>query len=589
MQSRKNVSDALVIGLEKAGIRDAFVVTGGAIAGFTEALNKSKIIRMHFMLTEQSAAIAAESYGHFDGNPALLVVTSGPGVTNALTGVAAAWTNSTPLVIISGQARSLDVLANNKFANRQWGNQHLNSVKMVSSITKFVAEPTQAFDAEAAALLLVNISKTDRNGPTWLSLPSDIQRANLDLKNKIANLIEDSQIEKLSFSEIKSELLMNLLAAKRPVIFLGNGARVTQEVTKELERTASLFGIALITTWTGMDLVSDNADTYFGRPGTIASSRVSNFVIQECDLLIILGARLDLAQIGFRPEDFAIQAQVLRFDIDPLEFLRIPTRASWQNYTADAGEILESLVVCLQDEIPDSRLTWINYLKNLRNLPTGRHYSDITDGVSTYKVISMLDEQKLCQVMLGSSGTCVEMVLQAWRISSGQRFLNSGGLGSMGFALAGGIGISLKTNRQTLVIESDGSFAMNIQDLETISRNNLNLKIVILDSSGYKSIKLSQKRQGQTEHGTSKENGVFLPNAANWARAAGIESLMVDREDMLENGIAWLMDSRSPRLLQVMVSESEEAVPRLISKLNSEGRMETAHFTDLWPEINDAV
>ena len=579
-------SECLVSALESAGIQDAFVVTGGAIAGFTEALAGSKIIKIHYMLTEQSAAIAAEAYGQFDGNPALLVVTSGPGVTNALTGVAAAWMNSTPMIVISGQARSSDVSLSRKHPNRQWGSQHVDTHKLVQTITKFVVEPLTQFDAKSVGIDLVAFAKLPRMGPVWLSFPSDLQRspngssvidlfANVDL-----NLTSDVY-------GIVNHIIDALKSAAKPVILIGNGSRVNKDILSRLEEVAAELDIALLTTWTGLDLISDDAKTYFGRPGTIASSRVSNFAVQNADLLIVLGARLDLAQIGFRPNDFASQARVIRIDIDPLEFLRISTRDSWTNYFGDATEILKIFLEKIRYVKPIERVDWIHALEVMRKLPTKRSGLQSDERLSTYSVVAELDSRQPKFVVLGSSGTCVEMVLQSWRVTKDQRFLNSGGLGSMGFALGGSIGISIKTKAQVLVIESDGSLAMNIQDFETISRNRLNVKIVILDSAGYKSIKLSQKRQGQKEHGTSSMNGVFLPDASDWSKAAGIESRRVSDPEDLETGINWLMDTTDPRLLQVMVSESEEAIPRLISKLNHGGIMETSPFTELWPEIDD--
>jgi acetolactate synthase-1/2/3 large subunit len=585
MDEALTTSAALVKGFEEAGIKDAFLVTGGAIAGFTEALSKSKVIQCHYLLTEQSAAIAAESYGHFDGSPALLVVTSGPGATNAITGVAAGWTNSTPMIVISGQARSADIKLSKQNLNRQWGNQHLNTIDIVKSITKYQFEPTESFDAKNFTFQFVQCATTGRKGPVWLSLPSDIQRMPIKVEDK-TQLSFSKPLEKLQdvqdiFALVKSHLDRSI----RPALLIGNGARNMTIDSESIARWAELNSVALLTTWTGLDLITSDAPTYFGRPGTIASSRVANSTAQACDFLLVLGARLDLAQIGFRPNDFASQANVLRIDLDDSEFLRIPPRKNWTNIKGDAALILKLL--CENEnhvELPE-RIDWIRDLKIQSKLPTGRERREFADGISTYSVVDELVTKSFKNVVLGSSGTCVEMVLQSWQVSHKQRFMNSGGLGSMGFALSGGIGVAVKTGQEVLVIESDGSLSMNIQDLETIARSNLPLKIVVLDSNGYKSIALSQRRQGQAEHGNSVATGVFLPDSIAWSSAAGIQHNDVKNLQELQNAIEWLVGLRGPGLIRIKVSETEEALPRLLSKPNAMGFMETTPFTELWPEI----
>jgi len=585
MIEQLNISQALIRGFESMGIKDAFIVTGGAIAEITEALANSQMIRCHYMLTEQSAAIAAEAYGHYDGNPALVIVTSGPGATNAITGVAAGWTNSSPMIVISGQARTIDVKLQNEKINRQWGNQHLETRNIVKTFTKKVVEPLEIFDGYKLAQDLVSEAVASRMGPVWLSIPSDLQRMP-DSPSVSFHIADSGEMQTLENPNELSEIIhAKFSEARRPLALLGNGCRLDPETMKKFENYAARNGIALLTTWTGLDLIVDDAETFFGRPGTIPSSRVSNMAIQECDFLLILGARLDLAQVGFQPNSFAIQSNVIRIDIDESEFLRIPKRENWTNYLANAAAVISHIVESSSIDNND-HCEWIERLQKLKQLPSGR--SSISDNysLSTYQAVQALDSFEFPNVVLGSSGTCVEMVLQSWRISRNQRFLNSGGLGSMGFALAGGIGVHLKSDACTLVIESDGSLAMNIQDLQTISSNRYNIKIVILDSCGYKSIRLSQNRQSQKFHGTDRSNGLFLPSANTWAKAAGLETRTVSHEDYLLDGIEWMLENDSPRLLQVMVSDLEEALPRLVSKPNSQGRMETAPFTELWPKID---
>jgi acetolactate synthase-1/2/3 large subunit len=583
MSTELTLSDLLVAHLERVGITDAFVVTGGAIAGFTESLAKSEKITCHYLLTEQSASIAAEAYGHYDSSPALLVTTSGPGVTNALTGVAAAWTNSTPMIVVSGQARSKDVLESRESANRQVGNQHLDTLSLVTAITKLSLEPVSEFKCYEIVDELYTTATSGRHGPVWLSFPSDIQRKRVtsDLAKVENRVLQENLRSVNSELEIKIHELFN--DSKKPAVLIGNGARQKGNLPKEIHDFLLRNEVPVVTTWPGLDMIPDNFTFYFGRPGTIASSYVANYLIQECDALLILGARLDLAQIGFRPNDFATQAKVLRVDIDKEEFSRIPARKNWCNFLASIPETLE--VFAKLDGITLSHNSWIETLSQKQGIKIGRGPRDFQDGISTYRVIEALSQHGIDNIVCGSSGTCVEMVLQTWPGSPKQRFVFSCGLGSMGFGLASAIGIAVKTKKQILLIESDGSLAMNIHDFETISRMGLNIKIAILNSDGYKSIRLSQKRQNQTPHGTDESTGVYLPDATKWALASGINAIDVFSGDKVTDAIDWLLDSDLPKLINIHVSASEEAIPRLLSKVNANGVMETSDYCDLWPTV----
>jgi acetolactate synthase I/II/III large subunit len=583
MASEISLSDMVVTHFERVGISDAFIVTGGAIAGFTESLAKSKKIKCHYLLTEQSASIAAEAYGHYDGTPALLVTTSGPGVTNALTGVVAAWTNSTPLIVVSGQARSMDVLESRSTKSRQVGNQHIDTISLVSTITKLCMEPVELFNSHKVVNDLFTTSITGRQGPVWLSFPSDIQRKRVELDIEVNRLVNPQVVFNSDSSDFQSKIIQLFKDSMKPAVLIGNGARQKGTLPIVIYDFLVRNKIPVVTTWPALDMISEVFPLYFGRPGTIASSYVANYLVQECDALLILGARLDLAQIGFRPNDFAAQAKVLRVDIDDQEFLRIPARPNWVNYK---GSVPDLLPVFDLEKYSFNHDSWLESLDQKKKIETSRGIEKFDDGISTYKVIEALGQVGIDNIVCGSSGTCVEMVLQTWPTALKQRFVFSCGLGSMGFGLAAAIGIAAKTKKQVLLLESDGSLAMNIQDFETISRLGLNIKIAILDSGGYKSIKLSQNRQNQFQHGTDEITGVYLPNPTKWAFASDIDARDVFSSDELSDSIVWLLNSELPRLINIHVSASEEATPRLISKVNQNGVMETAEYSDLWPRIN---
>ena len=576
-------SESLAFELAEAGIRDAFLVTGGAIAPLTSALAAQRRIRMHYMLTEQSAGIAAEAYGYFDGKPALLIVTSGPGVTNALTPVAAAWTNSAPMIVISGQARTGDVVLAANTKSRQIGNQHLRTDLLVRSIVKRFIELDKPFNPKELVSSLFSNSVEGRPGPVWLSIPQDIQRGPISNQSLEQGSLSTPKFNSQLFSNV---VLENLESARKPAILVGSGAR---NGIIEIKRFAQKFRIPILTTWPGMDLMEENDELYCGRPGSIPSTWAPNYITVETDFLMVFGARLDLGQVGYNPGSFAKQAKVLRVDIDEEEFHRIPDREHWTNFCSDIGEVGPIISQLSLLNLDTDFTQWWECIAEWKNsYPKPNQISQaFSDGVSSYELIVQLSKKlKGKNVITGSSGTCMEMLLQSWQVQEGQRIINSCGIGSMGFALPAAIGVSIKTGASEVIcIESDGSFAMNLQDLVTMQSSSSIFKIIVLDSSGYKSISLSQGRLKQYSHGNSIETELYLPDIERIAGAIGFATRVIHSNEEIKSSIEWLSDQTVSSLLLVKVSETEDALPRLISKPNSKGIMETPPMNSLYPEI----
>ncbi len=579
----KSFSEELAFELAEIGIEDAFLVTGGAIAPFTSALAEQGRIRMHYMLTEQSAGVAAEAYGYFDGKPALLIVTSGPGVTNALTPVAAAWTNSAPMVVISGQARSGDVALASTTNSRQIGNQHLRTDLLVKSIVKIFLELDMPSDSKELATFLLSNSTGGRPGPVWLSIPQDIQRG--PSANKTLGLCETPN-PNLSNDNLFREVLDSLKSSNKPAILIGAGARSEVRAIKEF---AQKFRIPILTTWPGMDLIEENDELYCGRPGSIPSTWLPNYINVETDFLLVFGARLDLGQVGYNPGSFAANAKVIRIDVDEEEFARIPENSNWENYCLDIKGVNQVLKDLASVDLELDLTHWWEQIGNWRkSYPKPKAIPQVfEDGISSYQLISHVSNYfKEKNIVTGSSGTCMEMLLQSWEVQAGQRIINSCGIGSMGFALPAAVGISVKTgNGEVICIESDGSFAMNLQDLVTMKSMKSVFKIIVMDSSGYKSISLSQGRLKQFAHGNSQETELGLPGIENIAKSIGFVTRTIQNDDEIATAIEWLSDQTSSSLLVVKVSASEDALPRLISKPNRDGLMETPPMNELSPGI----
>lgn len=576
-----NFSEKLVSEFYEAGLNQVFLVTGGAISPFTTALVEHGRFKMNYMLHEQSAAIAAEAYGSMTGFPALLVVTSGPGVTNALTGVAAGYTNSSPMIIVSGQARSTDIALSKVLPNRQHGNQHVDTPRIVDSIVKMVIELEATQNPRQLVQKLVGSSTLNRKGPSWLSIPQDIQR---DTRGDFAlhPFETEPEVHELGSEDLKS-IVLDICSSKRPAILIGAGARDGIEQIQEL---ATYFRIPIMTTWPGMDLVDSKSELFVGRPGSIPSGWAPNLVCENCDYLLVIGARMDLAQVGYNPSTFAGRAKITRVDVDESELGRLGDRNDVRNLLRNSKGFTAATFQP-PAHVPDFS-EWWNKIDQWKSLPNaGDIPQDLSDGISTYLAVEALSRNlNGIPVVTGSSGTCIEMLLQSWKVSGGQRIINSCGIGSMGFALPGAIGVSSALpNTRIACIESDGSLAMNLQDLVTVQKKKLPLAIFILDSGGYKSISLSQKRLGQTAHGINEENGLYLPAPASDDSLLGIPTKSVHDQHFMEQAISWCLGGEGPRILFIRVSESEEAFPRLISKPDEDGRMTTPAFGDLSPAL----
>jgi len=582
--SFKTLSQELAHEFAEAGITDAFLVTGGAIAPFTAAIAEQGRIRMHFMLTEQSAGIAAESYGYMDSKPALMIVTSGPGVTNALTPVAASWTNSSPMIVVSGQARSTDVALSKVLGSRQVGNQHLRTDKLVDSIVKLFIELEVPCKSGPMVSALIESATRGRPGPVWLSIPQDLQRGPISTDSPKLELSHFPS--RYDPSYFKNLVIESISKSKSPAILVGAGSRNS---FPEILRFAEYFQIPILTTWPAMDLIPENHPLYCGRPGSIPSTWVPNFINTETDFLLIFGVRLDLGQVGYNPDLFAPNATVIRIDIDPVEFSRVSVRENWHNIWADTNDLASHFAEMLLQGVSTNLQNWwerIDRWKKDSPRPIDLQ-QNFEDGVSSYELIlqtSRIFSNNL--IVTGSSGTCMEMVLQAWEVQENQRIVNSCGLGSMGFAIAAAIGAATKSNAgEVLCVESDGSLAMNLQDLTTMVKMGTNFKLVIMDSSGYKSISLSQKRSGQFEHGNGLATDLILPDFYSIAKGFGFEVDCVNLDSELNSKLTWLKNCKTSAMLIVKVSSTEEALPRLISKPNAQGIMETPPMNDLWPLI----
>lgn len=580
------LSDYVFKVIAETGVKHVFMLPGGGCMHLCDSLGSNQDLTFVCNLHEQACAIAADAYGQYTNNLGVALVTTGPGGTNTLTGVAAAWLDSTPCLFISGQVKRADMKGGRGV--RQMGFQEIDIVTMVQPITKYaitVTDPgTIRYHLEKALWL----ARHERPGPVWIDIPLDVQAAEIS-EAKLKGF-DPSELMARAACDIKTaamQVVELLKSAKRPVILAGNGIRLDHAV-QSFHALLEVLKIPVLTTWKAADFVADDHPLYAGRPGSVGQ-RGANFSQQNSDLLLVIGARLDFGQTGYVHRNFARGARKIIVDIDPAELGKLDMKVDLP-VAARAGAFLEAL----REELSQTAVTpdfssWLARCQQWAKtypvvLPA---YRALKDGVSNYVLLDVLSELMSADDILvpGSSGACSETTMQAFRVKTGQRVFNSEGLGPMGFGIAAAIGGCLASGkRKTICLDGDGGFVMNIQELEVVRRLNLPIKFFILDNNGYGSIRQSQKAYFNGRFMASEPaSGLTLPDFGKVAAAFGLESCEIRNHDELEASVRAVLSHDRPVVCVVKITAEQTTAPRVASGQRADGSMFSKPLEDLWP------
>ena len=548
-----------------------------------DSLGRSPDIEYVVNLHEQACAVAADAYGQYTNHLGVALVTTGPGGTNAVTGVAAAWLDSTPCLYLSGQVKRDDLKAGTGL--RQLGFQELDIVEMVRGITKYavlVTDPSQVlYELQKA----VHLATTGRPGPVWVDIPLDVQGASVD-ETALPRFEPEAAHPPAGLAGEVAAALQLLNAAERPVVLVGNGVRLAK-AEAELKRALELMGIPVLTTWKALDLVHDDHPLYCGRPGAIGQ-RGANFTQQNADWILTLGARLDLGQTGYSHANFARGGRKVIVDVDPAEIRKFRGDVAVP-IAADAGDFLRELIRQAGSVAAVDRTAWLHRcLEWKRRYPVVLpEYWAYADGVSLYALVDVISELLVDGDLFvpGSSGACSEVSMQAFGMRHGVRVLNSQGLGAMGLGIPAVIGACLAAGkRRTVSIDGDGGFWMNIQELETVKRLNLPAKLFVLNNNGYGSIRATQGTHfGGFMVGSGPDSGLTLPDTRAVCSAFGMHVTQLASQDDLHARVRAILESPGPEVCEVMVSAKQTTSPRLMSHRLPDGRMASKPLEDLWP------
>jgi acetolactate synthase-1/2/3 large subunit len=579
------LSDYVMQFVAEQGVRHVFMLPGGGAMHLNESLGRRTDLELICNLHEQAAAIAAEAYAKVTNKLGVAMVTTGPGGTNAVTGVASAWLDSMPCLVISGQVKRDDLKRDSGV--RILGVQEIDIVSIVDSITKYavtVEDPsTIRYHLEKA----VHLAQDGRRGPVWIDIPLDVQAAQID-PARLPGFSPPAKKDESGLHAQVGELLGMLRSSERPVLVAGNGIRAAGAVS-EFRQAVETLDVPVLTTWLGMDLLPETHPLFAGRPGSIAP-RGANFALQNSDLMLVIGSRLDMALTGYAHDKLARSAVKVMVDVDEAEIRKMKTTVHLP-VVADAGAFLRELNRQLGESPVLRHDEWVQRCQDWkRRYPVVQPaYRELREGVSTYCLSEALSEELSSEdiVASGSSGAGVELFLLAFQVKENQRVLHSRGLGAMGFGLPASIGACLGADRRrTVCVDGDGSFQMNAQELETLRRLQLPIKVFVINNDGYASIRASQENYFHHLVAADPSSGLSLPDVKEVARAYGVPALSITSQQDLRRQVRAVLDTPGPVVCEVLAPPEEQRAPRLSSIQRPDGSMVSKPLEDLWPFLD---
>jgi acetolactate synthase-1/2/3 large subunit len=585
MLETTRVSDYIVEFLEQKGIKNIFTLSGGFCLPLVDSVSKSSIEYV-CNLHEQASAICAEAYGQYTGLPGVCLVTAGPGGTNTITGVASAWLDSIPMIVLSGQVQSRDLKGKRKV--RQIGFQEVDFIPIVDSITKYATTVKNPEDIKCVMGAAWHEATTGRKGPVWIDIPLDIQSAQVDVSRLRPFKPPTDNPDHTEVLHSKVNQFYNLINnSKRPIILAGNGIRLSGAEKKFMD-LAEKLNIPILTTWKAMDFLDEGHPLYVGRPGIIGQ-RGANFSQQNSDLLISIGARLDYGQTAFNHNNFAKKAKKVIIDIDQSEIDKMEFEVDCP-INFDASLFIEEALKHTESKSKDFS-GWIETCKRWqKKYPVVlEEYWQQKDKVNNYVVVDVLSQlMKPNDILIpGSSGACSEVTMQAFKVKKGTRIFNSEGLGSMGFGVPAAIGGCIASNKaRTICIDGDGGFMMNVQELETAKRLNLPIKYFILNNGGYVSIRISQDKHFDRHAASSTDSGVTIPDIKSIASSYGIKYHRLENHDNIFDNVQRVLDDSGPVLCEVMMLHTHQSLPRSSSYKNEDGTFISLPMEDMLPLLS---
>jgi len=587
---RIRTADYIANWLSEKGIKHVFTVTGGGAMHLNDAFGKHPKLKCIYNHHEQASAMAAESYARINKKIALVCVTSGPGGTNAVTGVLGGWLDSIPMLVISGQVRYDTTARSTKLNLRQFGDQEFDIVKCVSKMAKYaemVADPMKIkYHLEKAYYLAM----TGRPGPCWLDIPLNIQGAVIDTKKLHPyNKAEDKNCvpPKINISEAR-HILKKIASSKRPVLFAGSAVSING-LAKKFVKMAELLNIPIVTGFNAHDCVDSAHPLLAGKQGTIGD-RAGNLAVQNSDLLLVIGSRLSIRQTGYAWDTFARKAFKIMVDIDPVEFKKPNIRPD-MGIHADAGDFIDTVIKYAKKGPINKNKSWIEWCRERREkypvvLPD---YWKKEKPANPYCFMDALGRNlKKNSVVVAANATACICSFQALEIKDNLRLYSNSGAASMGYDLPAAIGAYYAApGRPIICLAGDGSIQMNLQELQTIVHNKIPVKIFVLNNNGYHSIRQTQLNFfGKPLVGCEPGNGVSFPGMKKISAAYGIRFFKCAGNSRLDPVIKKTLKSKGTAICEIVLDPGQLFAPRASSKKLADGRIVSRPLEDMAPFLD---
>jgi len=580
------LSDYVTQFLARRGLKHVFMLTGGGCMHLVDSFGRQEGMEYVCCLHEQAVSFATQAYAEYTSDLSAALVTTGPGGTNAVTGLAAAWLDSTACIYLSGQVKRADLLTGRGV--RSMGPQEVDIISVVSPLTKYAKTLIEPNDVRYELEKAVHLATTGRRGPVWLDFPLDVQATMVD-ETKLRGFTPEPVAPVGDEIRQKVAAAIELLKkAERPVLFVGNGTRQAH-LEGLVEDVVNLLKVPTLLTWKSMDMLPEDHPYYAGRPGSVAS-RGSNFTQQNADWIMVIGARLDMPQIAFSHRNFARGARKVLVEVDANEIAKFDMTIDVPVH-ADAKAFLRELRAQLKPAALPDTSAWMKKAKDwLAKYPL--ILPEFWEGkgvVNLYGLVDVLSELCTPEDVLapGSSGACSDVFLQCFRMKKGQRVVNSPSLGAMGTGLPGTIGTCIASGkRRTICVNGDGGFQLNIQDLETVRRLQLPIKYFILCNGTYASIVGMQRNHFKGRLvGSDPSSHLTLPDLRKVAEAYGIKTMEIGDHTHIRDEVAAVLAYDGPVVCAVNVSSDQPTLPRATASTRADGTIVSLPMEDMAPRL----
>ncbi len=569
---------------EKYEITNFFMVSGGGAMHLNDSLGHGieHYIANHH---EQASAIAAEGYARVNQELAVVNVTTGPGGLNCLNGVFGQWTDSVPVLYISGQVKYTTTMDSCKeIPLRQLGDQEVDIISVVKPLTKYAVTVFEPKEIKYHIDRAIYEATTGRKGPVWLNIPMNVQGALIE-ENELIDFIYPNKTQKTDL-HIK-EVAQKLKSAKRPVIIAGHGIRLSKS-EDVFYKLIEKIKIPIVTTFNGFDIIEDENPLYIGRIGTIGQ-RAGNFALQNADVILCLGTRNNIRQVSYNWENFGKNAYKIVVDIDEAE-LKKPLVKPDLAICADLADFIPQFINTESITAPQE---WFEYCRNIKekySFYTEEAYKQKEDEVINpyYFVRKLTENTEKNDIIVMANGSACVCTFQAGEIKKNQRYILNSGNASMGYDLPCAIGACIAgKGRRTICLAGDGSIMMNLQELETIVYNNLPIKLFIINNAGYSSIRQTQRNffSGRMT-GSGFDSGVGMPDFTKIAQAFGFKTVKIEKAKDIEETIKQVLNSEGAVVCEVMVQKEYAFLPKLSARKLDDGTMISPSLEDMFPFID---